>query len=75
MNIIYRKVYSLLKLTFKRAPFVVVLDDLEFVCRHCQTKCHDGGLSGGGTLSHPSIEDPYRLGAPPVGRTEGEHDL
>ena len=31
MDIIYGKVYSLLKLTSKPAPFVVVLDDQECV--------------------------------------------
>ena len=45
MHIIYGKVYSLLKLTSKRAVFVVVLDDRECVWRHFRSNCHDGGLS------------------------------
>ena len=44
MHIIYGKVYSLLKLTLKRAPFVVVSDDQECVCRHFRSNC-DGGFS------------------------------
>ena len=54
MLIIYEKVYSPLKLASKRAPFVV-LNDQECVWRHFRFKFH----SGGGTLSHPSLEDPY----------------
>ena len=55
MHITYGKVYSLLKLILKR---IVVLDDQECVCRHFRSNCHFGGLSGG-TLSYPSLEDPY----------------
>ena len=60
MHIIYGTVYSLLKLTSKRAPFVVVLDDQECVRRHFRSNCYGGELSEG-TLSHPSLEDPYSV--------------
>ena len=56
MHIIYEKVYSLLKLTSK----FVVLDDQECVWRHFRSKCHGGGLSGG-TLPHPSLENPWSI--------------
>ena len=59
MHIIYRNVYSLLKLISTRAPFVVVLDDQECVWRHFRSNYHGGELSGGGTLAHPSLDDPY----------------
>ena len=59
-HIIYGKVYSLLKLTSRRASFVVVLDDQECVWRHFRSNCYGEGLSGG-TLSHPSLEDPYTI--------------
>ena len=49
MHNIYEKAYLLLKLTLKRTPFVVVLDDQECVCRHFRSNCHGGG----GTLAHP----------------------
>ena len=73
MHIIYTKVYSILKLISKRAPIVVFLDDQEFVWRHFRSNCYYGGLSGG-TLSHPSLEDPY-YSRPQSARRKLKHAL